>query len=275
MVQEIAVPQAIEGAQVVSNLARPVGRLAPSPTGTLHLGNARSFLLAWLSIRQQKGTVILRIEDIDTSRIKPGSVQSAMNDLRWLGLDWDFGPDLYGGLLGDIPVTQSLRLDRYREVLKSLINDGQVYRCSCSRSQIAMAAASAPHELSLNQLDGPIYPGTCRKLPWNRHQFQFSDQDSAALRWAFQPGEIHWCDQLLGSQSANPTRQLGDFVLGRANGQPSYQLAVVVDDHDMAVTEVVRGQDLVASTFRQIAILQHLKWSIPHYCHVPLVLDSQ
>jgi glutamyl/glutaminyl-tRNA synthetase len=140
----------------------PVGRLAPSPTGKLHLGNARSFLLAWLSIRQQKGIMILRIEDIDLTRVKPGAVQATIDDLRWLGLDWDYGPDLPPAQVGQVPVNQSLRLDRYRQVLEQLIQDGRVYTCRCTRSQIAQAASSAPHESGWTQLDGPIYPGICR-----------------------------------------------------------------------------------------------------------------
>ncbi|HAC89749.1 MAG TPA: tRNA glutamyl-Q(34) synthetase GluQRS [Planctomycetaceae bacterium] len=264
----------------------PVGRLAPSPTGKLHLGNARSFLLAWLSIRQQKGIMILRIEDIDSARVKPGAVQATMDDLRWLGLDWDFGPDLPPACVGQVPVTQSLRLDRYRQVLEQLILDGRVYPCRCTRSQIAQAASSAPHESSWAQLDGPIYPGTCR--PDDRSPFfsvpsrsgssdavSPSDQiEQVALRWAFLPGVVQWHDQLLGSQSANPLKQLGDFVIGRASGLPAYQLAVVVDDYDMGVTEVVRGSDLCLSTFRQVDILRHLGWPIPSYYHVPLMLSS-
>lgn len=257
------------------NLPRPIGRLAPTPTGTLHLGNARSFLLAWLSIRQQGGTLILRIEDIDTPRVKAGAVQSAIDDLRWLGLDWDYGPDVHEGQIVGVPVTQSLRMQRYREVLLKLVRDGLVYRCSCTRSQIAQAAASAPHESGLSQLEGPIYPGTCRGRSNEGNQsFYFSESDPAALRWAFRPGSTPWKDGLLGHQNADPSLQLGDFVIGRASGMPSYQLAVVVDDHDMGVTEVVRGDDLVLSTYRQLAILKHLGWSTPNYYHVPLVLDA-
>lgn len=263
-------------AEVSSGLLRtPVGRLAPSPTGTLHLGNARSFLLAWLSIRQQQGTLILRIEDIDTPRVKQGAVQATIDDLRWLGLDWDYGPDIGDGTVDTLPVTQSLRMGRYREVLAGLIRDQKVYRCTCTRSQIAEAAASAPHEAGLSQLEGPVYPGTCRhKIDDTCRAFHFSDSDSAALRWAFAEGQQSWCDEVLGLQQANPAKQLGDYVIGRANGQPSYQLAVVVDDHDMGITEVVRGDDLVVSTYRQLAILQHLNWPEPKHFHVPLVLDA-
>jgi glutamyl-tRNA synthetase len=259
----------------IEDLPRPIGRLAPSPTGSLHLGNARSFLLAWLSIRQQNGTIILRIEDIDTPRVKDGSVTSTIDDLRWLGFDWDYGPNCQNGLVCGVPITQSARLQRYSQVLMQLIRDRRVYRCTCTRSQIAQAAASAPHEPGISQLEGPIYPGTCRTLMNAASTgFHFSDSDAAALRWAFQSGEINWTDGVLKQQSANPSRQLGDFVIGRANGLPAYQLAVVVDDHDMGVTEVVRGDDLAVSTYRQVDILNHLAWQLPNYYHVPLVLDA-
>lgn len=259
----------------LASLPRPIGRLAPSPTGSLHLGNIRSFLLAWLSIRQQQGTIILRIEDIDTPRVKSGVVHSTIEDLRWLGFDWDFGPDQHGGLIGGISTLQSERLPRFRQLLLQLIQDRRVYRCTCTRSQIAQAAASAPHEPGLFQLDGPIYPGTCRGLmDSNAPEFHFSASDTTALRWAFESGEISWFDGVLGQQTANPSKQLGDFIVGRASGLPAYQLAVIVDDHDMGVTEVVRGDDLAVSTYRQIDILTHLRWQVPNYYHVPLVLDA-
>lgn len=256
------------------NLPRPVGRLAPSPTGILHLGNARTFLLAWLSIRSRQGTVLLRMEDIDTARVRPGATQAVVNDLQWLGLDWDFGPDLANGCLAGIPMRQSQRFPRYRQVLKRLIDEHAVYPCDCSRSQIASNIASAPHESNRVLLEGPIYPGTCRKR-WQESStksYEFSATERPALRWALKPGSMQWRDHLLGEQVANPLEQLGDFVIGRGNGLPSYHLAVVVDDHDMGVTEVVRGDDLVLSTFRQQAILGHLGWSSPDYCHVPLVV---
>ena len=138
-----------------------IGRLAPSPTGALHLGNARSFLLAWLSIRQQRGKILLRIEDIDSPRVKPWAREQTLSDLRWLGLDWDWGPDV-GGRHSDY--VQTSRMDRYREVLERLIADEVVYPCTCSRREAA-EAASAPHESSdpaLAPLEGALYPGTCR-----------------------------------------------------------------------------------------------------------------
>ncbi len=255
--------------------AKPVGRLAPSPTGSLHLGNARTFLLAWLSIRQQMGTLLLRMEDIDSDRVKTGAAQAVIDDLRWLGLDWDFGPDIGDAAYVGIPLVQSKRLDRYREVLQQLIFDRRIYPCTCSRSEIAQRIASAPHESGWAELEGPIYPNTCRwRLDETHEDLEFTPDNRTALRWAFEPGPMQWPDQFLGIQSADPSKQLGDFIVGRANGQPAYQLAVVVDDYDQRVTEVVRGDDLVLSTFRQQAILQHFDWPRPMYFHVPLMLGE-
>lgn len=282
-----------------------VGRLAPSPTGALHLGNARSFLLAWLSVRQQHGQLWLRVEDIDSPRVKPWAVQSTIDDLRWLGIDWDIGPEqlpcepadsklpageLPAGQCVDaegagsdsattkadahthvsVETIQSRRLPRYRQVLEQLIAAGCVYPCTCSRSAVAQAA-SAPHENSLATLEGPIYPGTCRP--------QIAEaavgapvEGKFAWRWRFAAGETFWHDRLRGILQANPAEQLGDFIIAHGDGTPAYQLAVIVDDHDMQVTEVVRGDDLIFSTYRQLAILQHLGWPAPCYVHVPLML---
>ncbi len=288
-----------------------VGRLAPSPTGALHLGNARSFLLAWLSIRQQHGRLILRIEDIDSPRVKPWGMQSTIDDLRWLGLDWDAGPeDARDNTLSvsdskspihGIDYIQTRRLARYRQVLEQLIADGSVYRCTCSRSEVALAA-SAPHESSLATLEGPIYPGTCRPSKTS-DALRTLSTDKFAWRWRFADGEVTWTDQLRGIMRAAPAEQLGDFVIARrqwpeapqselhvsnshfpakradsasalGDCTPAYQLAVVVDDHDMQVTEVVRGDDLIFSTYRQLAILEHLGWPVPNYIHVPLMIGS-
>ncbi len=286
-----------------------VGRLAPSPTGALHLGNARSFLLAWLSIRQQRGRLILRIEDIDSPRVKPWAVQSTIDDLRWLGLDWDAGPedavrrtaptDDSTPPINGIDYIQTRRLGRYQQVLEQLIADGSIYACTCSRSEVARSA-SAPHESSFATLDGPIYPGTCRPSKKSDAPRSLST-DKFAWRWRFADGEVTWTDQLRGIMRATPAVQLGDFVIARgmwpdarpsdlhlsdshlseqlddfaiarSENTPAYQLAVVVDDHDMQVTEVVRGDDLICSTYRQLAILEHLGWPAPRYIHVPLVI---
>ncbi len=265
-----------------------VGRLAPSPTGALHLGNARTFLMAWLSIRQQAGTILLRIEDIDSPRVKPWAVQQTLEDLRWIGLDWDYGPEENAF---SIPLIQTQRADRYREVLDQLVRDHKLYRCYCSRSEVT-AAASAPHEGPLantaenyastdtnspmdqtQPLEGTVYPGTCRR-PENFGSLCHAESRPFAWRWWFDDGPLEWTDMLLGRQSAFPAKQLGDFVIGKGDGWPAYQLAVIVDDHDMGVNEVVRGCDLVPSTYRQIAVLDHLRWDRPRYIHLPLMVGQ-
>jgi glutamyl-tRNA synthetase len=246
-------------------MSNVIGRLAPSPTGALHLGNARSFLLAWLSVRRQSGTLLMRIEDIDSPRVKAWAREQTFEDLRWLGLDWDWGPDVGGPHASYV---QSERLDRYRQVLEELRDADVIYPCTCTRREVA-EAASAPHEQNLCELppmEGTIYPGTCRTK-------RFTDPRSVfAWRWRFATGTISWLDGVLGEQIANPERQLGDFVIGQSDGTPAYQLAVVIDDRDMGVTEVVRGSDLVPSTYRQLAILRHFGWEAPNYLHVPLLV---
>ncbi len=245
-------------------MAGSVGRLAPSPTGALHLGNARTFLLAWLSIRQSGGQLILRIEDIDSPRVKPWARQATLDDLRWLGLDWDEGPDIGGP---HAPYVQTDRLDRYRKVLQRLIEAELVYPCDCSRSEIA-AAASAPHESS----DGPIYPGRCR----HRTTADAQSLDASSFAWRFRTSDraCQWRDEVAGYQSCRVAPALGDFIVAKGDGTPAYQLAVIVDDWDMGVTEVVRGRDLIPSTFRQLELMQALDWSPPKYYHVPLMVGA-
>ncbi|MEM7478267.1 MAG: tRNA glutamyl-Q(34) synthetase GluQRS [Planctomycetota bacterium] len=254
-----------------SDSSQPVvGRLAPSPTGALHLGNARSFLLAWLSIRQQGGKLLLRIEDIDSPRVKPEAVGQTIEDLKWLGLDWDVSE--LDEELGK-PLLQSSRIEQYLEVLEQLQFDKRVFRCGCSRKDVA-EAASAPHDTSMPALEGDIYPGTCRKRRWSADEAK----GKHCWRWHFESNEIvRWKDQFQGLQEASPALQLGDFVIAKFDGErivPSYQIAVVVDDHEQQVTEVLRGEDLIYSTYRQLAIMDHLGWQPPQYYHVPLILGE-
>lgn len=237
------------------------GRLAPSPTGAQHLGNARTYLLAWLSARNQSGRVILRTEDIDSPRVKPWAMQQAIDDLRWLGLDWDEGPDVGGS---HSPYIQTERVSIYQTALDSLIQMNLVYPCTCTRTDID-AAASAPHEA----IDGPIYPGTCAS--WT-----LGDEIPAAGNycWRFRATDVPFTivDRLKGKVTLNVARQLGDFPVTRKNLQAAYQLAVVVDDNAMGVNEVVRGDDLLASAFRQSDLQQALGLQAVAYIHVPLVV---
>ena len=221
-----------------------VGRLAPSPTGSLHVGNVRTFLWAWLSARSRQGRVLLRVEDLDTPRVKEGVVPKMIDDLRWLGFDWD----------GEIAV-QSDRRALYREVFAKL--DGKVYPCRCTRGDIA-AAQSAPHDGDQE----PHYPGTCRSF----------GGPGIAWRLRVEPGAVEFEDRLYGRQSIDVASTVGDFVVAKTPEQPAYQLAVVADDLAQGVTEVVRGDDLIPSTARQILVHRALGATPPAYAHVPLVV---
>ena len=255
----------IDFAYTQSSPTVSTGRLAPSPTGAQHLGNARTFLLAWLYTRNRQGKMLLRIEDLDSPRIKKWATKQAIEDLQWLGLDWDIGPN--HGM--DFPaMIQSLRVDRYMEVLEDLKNRELVYPCICTRSDVERAG-SAPHE---SQIDGMVYPGTCKK---RTSQFAHKlTKESASFSWRFRMPDknVTWVDKFMGERTMNPATELGDFVIARSSGLPSYQLAVVVDDHDMNVTEVVRGDDLAPSTVRQLCIYESLGWTAPDMVHVPLVI---
>ena len=238
-----------------------IGRLAPSPTGAQHIGNARTSLIAWLSLRSRGGRVILRIEDIDSPRVKPWAAQQAIDDLRWLGLDWDEGPDLGGP---HAPYVQTERVAHYAEALEQLKRGSLIYPCTCTRTDISLAA-SAPH---LGQ-EGPLYPGTCS------HR---TPQDAASLTteyaWRFRVSdrshEIN--DRFAGPVRCCPAQELSDFVIGKKDGTTAYQLAVVVDDHAMGVTEVCRGDDLLPSAFRQHELYEAFGWPTPQFVHVPLVV---
>jgi glutamyl-tRNA synthetase len=247
-----------------------VGRLAPSPTGAQHVGNARTYLLAWLSIRSRGGRVILRMEDIDSPRVKPGAAEQAIDDLRWLGLDWDEGPD--GGGPHE-PYVQTQRLSLYREALEKLKAAEQVYPCTCTRSDIA-AAASAPHAGQ----EGPRYPGTCSDrdttdaATLTRSVSEGTSECSYAWRFRAWDQLRELDDMVAGREILNVAADLGDFVIAKADGTPAYQLAVVVDDHAMGVTEVLRGDDLLPSAFRQLELYDFFGWTPPRFAHVPLVV---
>jgi len=232
-----------------------ITRLAPSPTGALHLGNARTFLINWLLARSEGWQIVLRIEDLDGPRVKKGADTQAIEDLRWLGLDWDQGP-----------FYQSRRRPVYTSALDRLLATGQAYACTCTRREVELAA-SAPHA---SDADG-VYPGTCRG---RYHSLDHARQDGrpAALRFAAGAQTVEFDDQFLGPHQ-QPMAALGDFVIAKADGTPAYQLAVVVDDADMGITDVMRGDDLLDSTPRQILLYHALELQphIPRYWHLPLV----
>lgn len=238
------------------------GRFAPSPTGDLHLGSAATALVTWLAARKAGGELVLRIEDIDHPRVVPGAAERQMEDLRWLGLDWDEGPDV-GGSRG--PYRQSERSDRYREALGALSRRGLTYLCDCSRAEIARAA-SAPHAGE----EGPRYPGTCRDLARSARTFR----RPPAVRLVVPAGEVAVRDRWQGEIRQDVAGSVGDFVLARGDGIWAYQLAVVVDDLAMGITEVVRGADLLASAPRQILLAEMLGEPAPSFAHAPLVVAA-
>ena len=238
-----------------------VGRLAPSPTGAQHVGNARTYLIAWLAARSRAGRVVLRIEDIDSPRVKPGAAQGALDDLRWLGLDWDEGP-----------IFQTERLALYESALRLLQGKELVYPCTCRRSDVERAA-SAPHA----EHEGPAYPGTCA----HRTVADAANLGDRPFAWRFRvkAETVEYVDGLGGpntpvwpDKSVWPTETGGDFVIWKSEGTPAYQLAVVVDDAAQQVTEVIRGDDLVPSTPRQLLLYEALGLTPPRFVHVPLVV---
>lgn len=245
-----------------ANLYR--GRIAPSPTGWLHVGHARTFWTAQL--RAGKGTLVYREDDLDGPRCRREFADAAMEDLRWLGLRWAEGPDV-GGAHG--PYRQSERMVFYSEAFERLRAAGLVYPCRCSRRDI-VSALSAPHAGE----DEAVYPGTCRA---DAGMSEIGNPPSA-MNWRFRlnDGEsFTFNDECSGTKCAVSGLDFGDFVVWRKDGFPSYQLACVVDDALMGITEVVRGEDLITSTFRQLALYRALGWKAPSFYHCPLVLDEK
>lgn len=235
------------------------GRFAPSPSGRMHLGNAWSALLAWLSVRSRGGVMVLRLEDLDPDRCKRPLCDGVEEDLRWLGLDWD-----EGGSAGGPEFYQSQRSEIYRAALEQLEQQGLLYPCFCTRGQLH--APNAPH-----RSDGEvIYPGTCRDLSAEERAVRAQTRHPA-VRIRVPDDEIGFVDRLQGVYGENLARDCGDFILRRSDGVYAYQLAVVVDDALMGVTEVTRGSDLLTSTPRQIYLQHLLGFHTPDYCHVPLL----
>ncbi|MBN2191385.1 MAG: tRNA glutamyl-Q(34) synthetase GluQRS [Polyangiaceae bacterium] len=236
----------------------PVGRLAPSPTGLLHLGHARSFLIAWWHARSRGGRVLLRLEDLDGPRVKPGMSDASVADLEWLGLDWD-----------GQPFVQSMGRERFASAVGQLVAAGRAYPCVCTRGALR-AALSAPQQGDIE----PRYPGTCRD--------RYASLDTAAaatgrdpgLRFRVPEGTIELVDGVVGPFRHDVATEVGDFLVSRRDGTPAYQLAVVVDDAAQGVTEVVRGDDLLPSTPRQWLLQQALGLPSPAWFHLPLVLDA-
>jgi glutamyl/glutaminyl-tRNA synthetase len=256
------------------------GRLAPSPTGLLHLGHARTFWIAAQRAVEHGGQLILRNEDLDPQRCRPEFAGAMMDDLRWLGIEWSEGPDC-GGPFGSY--VQSERRAWYLQAWKKLLDEGWVYPCTCSRKDVALAAG-APNEGD----DEPVYPGTCRpKLGVvGTVELRSTGRPRAAVPTSPLPPGVNWrfrlpdgeeicfTDLHLGPQRMIAGRDFGDFIVWRRDEVPAYQLAVVVDDAAMQITEVVRGADLLKSTARQILLFRALGLSVPAYYHCDLVRDD-
>ena len=239
------------------------GRIAPSPTGYLHLGHARTFWVAQQRAQAQGGVLVLRNEDLDGARCKPEFVTAMYKDLRWFGFQWQEGPDVGGPFA---PYNQGERVEHYRRNLEKLISCGSVYPCTCSRKDI-QAAVRAPHA---EDDDEPLYPGTCRGK-------QISEVGSRKFSWRFRvpDGEtISFIDGHFGPQQFVAEKDFGDFVVWRPDDVPSYQLAVVTDDVAMKITEVVRGADLLKSTARQLLLYRALGLTPPAFYHCPLMADE-
>lgn len=248
--------------------APPTTRLAPSPTGALHLGNARTFLVTWALARQRGWRIVLRIEDLDGPRVKPEAIASIVETLRWLGIDWDVGP-----------LIQSHDLEPCRAAMRTLAARGCAYRCDLTRSEIE-AAASAPHTRAPGPADTAADPQTPVETVFPAHLRPPSAGAAASFgaeesNWRFvvPEGAVAFNDEFAGRQERSPSRSIGDFVLWTKRAMPAYQLAVVVDDHRQGVTHIVRGDDLLDSAARQLLVYRALGLSPePVYCHLPLVV---
>jgi len=247
------------------------GRVAPSPTGYLHLGHARTFWVAYERALRAGGALVLRDEDLDPQRSRPEYAAAMIEDLRWLGLVWQEGPDVGGPFA---PYEQSRRRQFYLAAWARLVGEGHVYPCSCSRKDL-LRSAGAPHEGPQPAAeDEPVYPGTCRPRPGRRPS---RAREPRGLNWRFRVPdgeEISFDDGRQGRRTYTAGQDFGDFVVWRRDDVPAYQLAVVVDDEQMRVSEVVRGADLLKSTARQLLLQRALGLQAPAYYHCDLVTDE-
>ena len=243
------------------------GRFAPSPTGAIHLGNVWTALLAWLDARQRGGVFVLRMEDLDPDRSRPHWAAQLLDDLRWLGLDWDEGPDIGGPYE---PYAQDERRALYAQALALLAAQDLIYACYCTRSE-ARAVASAPHGLAGRE----HCPNNCWMLSPSARQAREAAGRKPYLRarMPLEPTLVHFTDLCQGLITEDLARAAGDFVIRRADGVHAYQLAVVVDDGAMAITHVIRGADLLDSTARQLWLYRALGYTPPQFGHVPLLVD--
>lgn len=246
----------------------PRGRYAPSPTGMIHAGNARTALAAWLSARSRSGAFVWRLEDLDTPRVVPGLAEAQLEDLAWLGLDWDEGPDVGGP---HAPYEQSRRSALYEEALRRLAEAERLFPCRVSRRDL-QAVASAPHGTEETPYPPSLRPRSVEPSWFER--LQSAARPDAAVRFRVNDRPVSFVDRVHGPVSERVDLTVGDFVLKRRDGLYAYQLAVVVDDLAMGIDEVVRGADLLASTARQMQLVEALGGEPPEYAHVPLMVNA-
>lgn len=242
------------------------GRFAPSPSGQMHLGNVWTALLAWLSVRKAGGEMILRMEDLDPERSRPAFAEQILTDLRWLGLDWDEGPDIGGPFA---PYSQDDRRELYKQAIDKLTLSGLVYPCFCSRAELH-SPTLAPHAGETEWR----YPGTCKLLGDQQRLFRMQQGKRPLLRVAVPDKNYTFTDGIQGVFTQNLHTACGDFVVQRSDGVHAYQLAVVVDDALMSISQVVRGSDLLASTVKQLYLYEILELPPPAFAHVPLLIDQ-
>jgi glutamyl-tRNA synthetase len=243
----------------------PRVRFAPSPTGYLHVGGARTALFNWLFARRHGGTFILRIEDTDTERSSDEMVSGILDGLRWLGLDWDEGPAI-GGLYG--PYFQSQRYNRHRDLAQRLLAEGHAYPCYCSPALLKQKSEAA-ERAGL----GWKYDRTCLRLGDGERRSMESSGLSAAIRFRVPPGKTAYVDRVHGTIEFD-REQIEDFIILRSDGQPTYQLSVVADDVEMRITHVIRGDDHISNTPKQLLLYEALGAAAPEFAHVPLILGT-
>lgn len=240
----------------------PRVRFAPSPSGYLHIGGARTALFSWLWARQQGGQFILRVEDTDQERSSLDSVRAILDSMKWLGLDWDEGPEVEGP---HAPYFQSERKDRYKAVVEELIQKGKAYRCTCTKEELDSQRQALKDADPKAQF---VYPGTCREEARSaneRHVVRFKSPRDGATAF----------DDLVFGVISTPNSQQQDFVIVRPDGLPLYNLAAVVDDHEMGITLVARGRDHIGNTPPQILLYEALGWEIPQFAHLPMMLSPK
>jgi len=232
-------------------------RFAPSPTGYLHIGGARTAIFNWLFAKHYQGKFLLRIEDTDFARSDPKMVQVIYDGLKWLGLDWD-----------EKPIFQSQRLERYRQLAQQLINDNRAYYCYCSRQKLAERK-----DLSENNERAYHYDGHCRNLPSGERKKLEAQGLPRVIRFKVETGKTKFSDEVYGSLTIENS-EIDDFIVMRSDGVPTYNFSVVVDDHDMAISHVIRGDDHLSNTPKQVMLYQAFDWQMPKFAHVPLILGA-